>query len=257
MKRIDVYLSETLKISRSKAQELIKHEYVKVNEKIIDKSSFLLNDEKVEIIEHKDYVSRGAYKLIGAIESFKIDFNGKVVVDMGASTGGFTQVALENGAKKVYAVDVGKGELDKSLVCDERVFNMEERDIRSLLKEEVSDVQIVIGDLSFISLKKILPLVKELFGKKECVLLFKPQFECGKELARKYKGVIKEKGVHKKLLSELEEELKILDFEFSNLTFSPIKGKEGNIEYLIYLNGNSKKNFNIESIVNNAFANLK
>ena len=114
----------------------------------VDKPSFVVHDEaNVEILPHKTYVSRGAFKLLGVIEKFKLNFDDIIVTDIGASTGGFTQVALENGARKVYAVDVGKGELDKTLVADERVVNLEGMDVRALNYEEVEGTQLVIGDL--------------------------------------------------------------------------------------------------------------
>jgi len=180
----------------------------------------------------------------------------RTVLDMGASTGGFTQVSLLNGAKKVYSVDVGHGELDKILVGDKRVVNMEGRDIRALTREELDGVNVVVGDLSFISLKHILPKINELFGKIECVLLFKPQFECGKDIAKKYRGVIKEKAIHTQLLKDFIEELKLYDFALSNITYSSIKGKEGNIEYLVHLNGEVKK-YDICQVVESAFLSLK
>ena len=256
-KRLDILISSKYSLSRSKAQQLIEEELVKVDDKIITKPSMLIEeDQEITIIEHKSYVSRGAYKLLKAIDFFALDFKDKVVLDMGASTGGFTEVSLEAGAKKVYSVDVGKGELEKSIACNNKVINMEGRDIRTLSKDECSDTQIVVGDLSFISLKHILPKIKELFNNIECVLLFKPQFECGKDIAKKYKGVIKDKNLHKKLLKEVQQEINIYGFAISNLTYSPIKGKSGNIEYLLYLNGKSSFDFLIDDIVNDAFKNL-
>lgn len=256
-KRLDVLLAQRLNVSRNKAKNLIDEGLVKIEGKIADKSS-LLFDEEIEIVvsEHKDYVSRGAFKLLKAIETFDFSFDKKVVVDVGASTGGFTQVALEHGAKKVYSIDVGKGELDSKLKGDSRVVNMEGRDIRSITIDEVKDAQIIIGDLSFISLKHILPKINELFGKIECILLFKPQFECGKQIASKYKGVIKDKIVHRNLLKELNCELEMYNFNLSDVTYSPIKGKSGNIEYLLHLNGENIKNNDINKIINDAFRSL-
>ena len=164
-KRLDILISSKYSLSRSKAQQLIEEELVKVDDKIITKPSMLIEeDQEITIIEHKSYVSRGAYKLLKAIDFFALDFKDKVVLDMGASTGGFTEVSIEAGAKKVYSVDVGKGELEKSIACNKKVINMEGRDIRTLSKDECSDAQIVVGDLSFISLKHILPKIKELFN---------------------------------------------------------------------------------------------
>lgn len=245
-----------LSVSRNKAQTLIKEGYVFVDKKEVLKPSFEVEDDKnITIKNHDNYVSRGAYKLLRAFDEFDVDVQNKVVLDMGASTGGFTQVLLERGAKKVYSVDVGKGELDKSLLADKRVINMEGRDLRSVTKDEISDVEMVVGDLSFISLDKILPHVKMILGQIECVLLFKPQFECGKEIAKKYRGIIKDKTVHKNLLKGFVSALEVLGFSLSNLTYSPIKGGSGNIEYLVYLNA-EKSPFNIDQVVDKAFEEL-
>ena len=256
--RLDSFIAQEQSISRTRAQTLIKEGCVKVDDVLIEKVSFEVDEKnKVVVVAKDDYVSRGAYKLVCAIAEFKLDFCGKTVLDMGASTGGFTQVALAHGAKKVYSVDVGHGELSPLLANDKRVENMEGRDIRSLSKEEVHDAEMVIGDLSFISLKHILPVIHNLLGKVECVLLFKPQFECGKEVARKYRGVIKDKVIHKSLLKEILEEIKIYGFRLSGLTYSSIKGKEGNIEYLLHLNGKIAFSPSVPEIVDKAFSILK
>lgn len=252
--RLDNLVSKNENISRSRAQTLIKEGKVDVEGKVVTKPSFLLDENsQISLNIQENYVSRGAYKLKKALEVFDVTVRGKIVLDMGASTGGFTQVALENGAKKVYSVDVGKGELSKQLDQDERVVNMEQTDIRVLTTEMVGDTQIVVGDLSFISLKHILPKINMLFGKIECVLLFKPQFECGREIAKKSHGIVKDKAVHKNLLKEFFEELKIYDYKLSDITFSPIKGKSGNVEYLLHLNGNGKKKVDITKVVEDAF----
>lgn len=252
--RLDNLLTVKENISRTRAQVLIKDGKVEVEGKIVTKPSFLVDENaKIAILTQDNYVSRGAYKLKKALEFFDTTVKDKVVLDMGASTGGFTQVALENGAKKIYSVDVGKGELSSLLVSNPCVKNLDGTDIRILTKEMVGDAEIVVGDLSFISLKHILPKIKTLFGKIECILLFKPQFECGREIARKSRGVVKDKAVHKNLLNEFIEEIKGYDFIISDITFSPIKGKSGNVEYLIHLNGGVCKNFNISKIVNDAF----
>lgn len=252
--RLDLVVSERYKLTRTRAQTLIKDGKVMVEGIVITKPSFEVCEE-VQIVVDMDnmYVSRGAYKLVGASERFGLCFEGRVALDMGASTGGFTQVLLQGGATKVYAVDVGHGELDASLACDERVVNMEGRDIRGLVGDELPGVDLVVGDLSFISLKNILPKINQLFGKIECILLFKPQFECGKEIARKYRGVIKDKVIHKRLLREFLEELKIYGYEVCGLCHSPIKGKEGNIEYLLHLNACKKLEFDVDKVVENAF----
>ena len=256
--RLDFFVADKMNVSRTRAQNLIKEGCVFVEGASVLKPAFEIDDSlNVEIKPKDDYVSRGAYKLARAKEEFCLDFAGRVVLDMGSSTGGFTQVALKNEASKVYSVDVGHGELDKSLVADDRVQNREGTDIRTITKQEFSDVDMVVGDLSFISLKHILPVIHNQFGAVECALLFKPQFECGKVLAKKYKGVIKDKVIHKNLLKEFLEEIKIYNFKLSGLTHSSIKGKEGNIEYLVHLNGNTEKNVDISKIVEDAYNSLK
>ena len=155
--RLDKYVAEKLNISREKAQEKIKNNLVSVNDKIINKPAYEVNESnEIKIIKQKDYVSRGAYKLLGAIKVFSLDFNDKVVLDLGASTGGFTQVALENNAKKVYAVDIGENQLADVLKNDKRIVNLSKTDVRNLNANLVNDSQIVIGDLSF---KGVFPVI--------------------------------------------------------------------------------------------------
>ncbi len=244
--------------SREKAQNAIVNGAVFVNGKNCTKASTKVAEiDKIEVKEGDAYVSRGAYKLLKAKEAFEIDFSDKIVLDIGASTGGFTQVALGNGAKKVYALDVGKGELDKTLAANEKVVNLENTDFRDVAKDLVGDAQIIVGDISFISLRHIFPKIKEIFGQNvQIFMLFKPQFECGKEIAKKYKGVIKDKKVHVSLLKDFIVYLKGLGYEVCNLTSSPIKGKAGNIEYLFAINGN-KKTFDISKVVEEAFSEVK
>ena len=257
--RLDKYLFEKGKISsRSKAKQLIEEGHVEVDGKVVLKPSYeLLCYETITIIDYPKYVSRGAYKLLRAIEIFDVDFGNRVVLDIGASTGGFTQVALEGGAKKVYAVDVGNGELSQKLREDSRVVNLENTDFRTIKKEQIGDCDLVVGDISFISLRHVLPKVKELFGQIEMVILFKPQFECGKEIAKKYKGVIKNSALHKGMLKDFVNYLNGLNFKICGLTYSSIQGKSGNIEYLFYLNGKKNIPFRVDEVVSSAFENFK
>ena len=254
--RLDKIVSMKNKdISRTKAQSLIESGFVLVDGKVITNVSYLVDEKNdIELLRKNQYVSRGAYKLLGAIEKFDIDFSNKVVLDIGASTGGFSEVALEKGAKKIYAVDVGKGQLHEKLVQNNKVKNLQERDFRSLEINEISDVDIIIGDVSFISLNKIFAHIKELFGSEvEMMFLFKPQFECGPEIAKKYKGLIKNREIHKNLLKNFEKFANLLGFSFSGLTSSPIKGGDGNIEYLIYFSKTRSYKFNIDDVVDGAF----
>lgn len=253
--RIDLFLTKNgYAQSRAKAQTMIEEGLVSINGKTIEKPSFEVDDkETIEVKQHNQYVSRGAQKLLGAINAFKLNFKDLIVLDMGSSTGGFTQIALEHGAQKVIAVDVGKGQLDKSLRENKRVISLEERDIRTLNESEVKGVKIVIGDLSFISLTKILPHVKTLLGNVEMCILFKPQFECGKVLAKKCKGVIKDEKTHVRLLNEFCEYISTLGYFVSGLCPSPIKGGDGNREYLVHLNGH-KTPYKVEEVVKANFA---
>lgn len=258
--RLDKYLVDNHFFeTRQKAQFFIKQGKIKVDGVVCNKPSFIVNEKpKIEILDEKQYVSRGAYKLLGAVEKFNLDFKDKIVLDLGASTGGFTQVALEKGAKKVYAVDIGKSELHKLLKSDKRAVDLPNTDVRNLKKAEVGDFDILIGDLSFISLTKVLPYLFNEFGKiKEGFLLFKPQFECGKDIAKKYKGIIKNKDIHIKILNNFVNFVENLGNFISDIDFSPIKGGDGNIEYLIYFNENTTKNYNIEEVIDRAFSILK
>ena len=253
--RLDVFLvNKKYFSSREKAQNAIANGAVFVNGKVCNKASSKISEnDKIEVKEGDGFVSRGAYKLLKAKETFKIDFFDKIVLDIGASTGGFTQVALENGAKKVYALDVGSGELDKSLLADDRVVNLENTDFRQATVDLIGDAEIVIGDISFISLRHIFPKIIEILGQNvQIFMLFKPQFECGKEIAKKFKGVVADKKIHISLLRGFVLYLKGIGFEVCDLTFSPVKGKAGNIEYLFAINGN-KKTFDVSKVVEEAF----
>lgn len=252
--RLDLFLVQSGQFSsREKAQEAIKAGSVLVDGKSSKPSAEVGESSDIKIVKKSEYVSRGAYKLLRASEVFDFSFQNKIVVDIGASTGGFTQVALQGGASKVYSVDVGQGELDQSLRSDPRVVNLENHDFRALTKPDLAGANLVVSDVSFISLRHILPKIKEILGKIECILLFKPQFECGKEVARKFKGVVLDEKLHKNLLKDFVLYVKGLGFEVSGFTFSTIRGKEGNIEYLFHINGCSASHFDIEQVVTDAF----
>ena len=149
--RVDKFISEKFTISRTKAQELIKNGIVFYADKKVDKVSFNVENENLILIkDNKQYVSRGAYKLLGAIDAFDLNFKDKVVLDIGASTGGFTQVALEHGAKKVYAVDIGENELAQVLKNNNKVVNMNSTDFRDIAQDKLKDVEMIVGDISFI-----------------------------------------------------------------------------------------------------------
>ncbi|WP_025026189.1 TlyA family RNA methyltransferase [Caldalkalibacillus mannanilyticus] len=187
------------------------------------------------------YVSRGGLKLEKAIEAFNLDFRDKIVLDIGASTGGFTDCALQNGAKKVYALDVGYGQLDWKLREDERVIVMERTNFRYVKPEDLGYglPQMATIDVSFISLSLILPpLFSLLDTNAEIMTLVKPQFEAGREQVGK-KGVVREPSIHKAVLQKTIETATKVGFQFKGLDFSPITGGEGNIEFLLHLSNQS------------------
>lgn len=182
------------------------------------------------------YVSRGGYKLEKAIDAFGISLDGKICLDIGASTGGFTDCMLQNGAAKVYAIDVGYGQFAWKLRQDERVICLEKTNVRYVTKEQVPDAgDFASIDVSFISLTKVLPAVLGVLGEKgQLVCLIKPQFEAGREKVGK-KGVVRDIAVHKEVIEKIAAYAEEQGLGILGLSFSPIKGPEGNIEYLIYL----------------------
>jgi 23S rRNA (cytidine1920-2'-O)/16S rRNA (cytidine1409-2'-O)-methyltransferase len=182
------------------------------------------------------YVSRGGLKLEKAMECFDVEPNGKVCMDVGSSTGGFTDCMLQNGAVKVYAVDVGHGQLDWKLRNDPRVVCMEKTNIRYVTPEDIADkIQLSSIDVSFISLTKVLEPVKNLLDDEgEIVCLIKPQFEAGREKVGKH-GVVRDAQVHREVIDKVIEYAVSIGFEVKNLEFSPVKGPEGNIEYLLHI----------------------
>jgi 23S rRNA (cytidine1920-2'-O)/16S rRNA (cytidine1409-2'-O)-methyltransferase len=245
--------------SRTKSKNLILSGRVSVNGKIIKKPSELVSSEaEINVLPSEDdYVSRGALKLAKAKEVFDIDFVDRVVLDIGSSTGGFTEVALENGAKKVIALDVGTNILHERLRKDKRVISMENTDFRFVDGEKIKEASLIVTDVSFISVRYLFVKILETFGKNiEMVLLFKPQFECGEAMAKKYNGVIRNSKIHKQLLLEFVDYIQNLGFQISGFDYSPITGKEGNIEYLMYLNGKENQKYNIEKTIDSAFTNL-
>ena len=237
--RLDVLLvKRNLAESREKAKAVIMTGNVFVEGQREDKAGAMFPD--YVSIEVKGspipFVSRGGLKLDKAVREFGIDLTEKLCMDVGASTGGFTDCMLQNGAKKVYAVDVGSGQLAWKLRQDERVVVMEKTNIRYVTAEEIAEpIAFVSIDVSFISLTKVLLPVKQLMEKDgRMVCLIKPQFEAGREKVGK-KGVVREKAVHIEVIDQILAFVLQIGFDVWNLDFSPIKGPEGNIEYLLYL----------------------
>lgn len=224
--------------SREKAKALIMAGQVYVNGQKQLKAGFELKPaDSLEVRGSKmPYVSRGGFKLEKAMQSFPIELEGKVCMDIGASTGGFTDCMLQNGAAKVYAIDVGYGQLAWKLRSDDRVVNMERTNFRYITDVEIKEeIDFASVDVSFISLKIILPVMRErlkLGGQAVC--LIKPQFEAGREKVGK-KGVVKDLSVHAEVVEEITTFALENGFSLLGLSFSPIKGPEGNIEYLMYI----------------------
>lgn len=239
-KRLDQLVFEKgLTESREKAQRLILARKIKVNDQFITKVGTKVSENaKLELEKGFEYVGRGAKKIESAYKKFKIDFNGKTIVDIGASTGGFTDFALQHGAKKVYAVDTGYGQLAYSLRCNSQVINMERTDIRKV-SEFSEKIDMFLIDVSFISLKRIFPKVAEFIDNQKTrssiIALVKPQFEVGKEIADKTKGVIKDEKIQKRVLQEIKAFAKELGFTVISEVKAGVTGEKGNQEYLLYL----------------------
>lgn len=260
--RLDQYLVQHGLIqSRERAKAMIMSGVVFVNEQKVDKAGEMIKeDAKVEVRGHDiGYVSRGGLKLEKAMKCFPLTPKGKVCMDIGASTGGFTDCMLQNGATKVYAVDVGYGQLDWKLRSDERVVCMERTNARYLDRDQIPDeLDFASIDVSFISLKLILPAVHRVLkegGHVAC--LIKPQFEAGREKVGK-KGVVRDPDVHLEVLENFLTHAKDSGFTVLDITFSPIRGPEGNIEYLGYLESGDwvEKTFDLQGLVEQSHAAL-
>ncbi len=238
MIRLDNYLVENLLArSRTKAQALIKDGFVSVNAKVIFKSAFKLDtSDEVKVREHKEYVSRSAHKLSAFLEELDVDLNALVALDIGASTGGFTQVLLEHGVKEVSAVDVGREQLHKSLRDDERVISYESCDIRKFESDKTFDI--VVSDVSFISLLNILDDIQRLASQK-IILLFKPQFEVGREAKRDNHGVVTDERAILKAMEGFEDACALKGWKLVLKSPSKLTGKEGNLEYCYYFDKNT------------------
>ncbi len=261
--RLDVMLVKRgLAESREKAKAIIMSGNVFVDDQREDKAGSTF-DETCNILVKGNalkYVSRGGYKLEKAIEEYGVVLAGKICMDVGSSTGGFTDCMLQNGAIKVYAVDVGTNQLAWSLRQDPRVVCMEKTNIRYVTTADISDVIDFISiDVAFISLTKVLVPVSELLKEDgEVVCLIKPQFEAGREKVGK-KGVVREKSVHIEVIEKVIDFAKSIDFAILKLDYSPIKGPEGNIEYLLHLKKTKEEaseSPDIKSIVEKAHTSL-
>lgn len=264
--RLDVLLvKRNLVESREKAKAIIMSGNVFVEGEREDKAGTTFSDEvQIEIKGHTlPYVSRGGLKLEKAVANFDVDLEGKVCTDVGSSTGGFTDCMLQNGAKKVFAIDVGRGQLAWKLRQDDRVICMEKTNIRYVTPEDLG-VRIDFSsiDVSFISLTKVLlPIRNYLKEDGQIVALIKPQFEAGREKVGK-KGVVREKSTHHEVIETVVSYAVSIGFKVLNIDFSPIKGPEGNIEYLLHIqkteNAGTLEDVDVDlkSVVDNAFDTL-
>ncbi len=246
--RLDVLLVQRgLAPSREKAKTLIMAGEVFVNGQREDKAGAVFEEAKITSLEVRGdtlpYVSRGGLKLEKAVKSFGLDLDSKVCMDIGASTGGFTDCMLQNGAKKVYSVDVGHGQLDWKLRSDDRVVCMEKTNFRYMVRDDIEDdLDFASCDVSFISLTKILlPARRLLKDGAQMVCLIKPQFEAGRDKVGK-KGVVRDRQVHSEVVTKIVDYMGVAGFEVLHLDYSPIKGPEGNIEYLIHIRKDPEKN---------------
>ena len=244
--RLDVLLvKKGLAPSREKAKAVIMAGSVYVDGQKEDKAGSVFDEEsaQIEVRGHAlPYVSRGGLKLEKALKVFPITLTDKICMDIGASTGGFTDCMLQNGAAKVYSVDVGYGQLDWKLRQDERVVCMEKTNFRYMTPEDIPDMlDFASVDVSFISLDKILtPAYALLKEQGEMVALIKPQFEAGREKVGK-KGVVRDPKVHEEVITKIVRHADEVSFEVLDLSYSPIRGPEGNIEYLIHLKKNPER----------------
>lgn len=253
--RLDVFLVRTGRVqSRERAQELIRSGAVLRNGQVCKKNNTDVSDaDEISITSSLKYVGRGGYKLEKALDCFHISLEGNTVLDIGASTGGFTDCALQNGASLVLAVDVGHGQLAPSLCSDPRVRNLEGVHVKDLSSLYAEAPDFICIDVSFLSLTKVLPFLVPFAHSADIVALVKPQFEI-----RHKKSVIRDSKIHCHVLRNVLDSCRTLGFCIKGLDFSPVKGTEGNIEYLLHLGFNGTDvPVDISSVVRAAHASLK
>ncbi len=239
--RLDVFIFEKgFAASRTKARELIESGRVAVNGKTVDKCSYDISaDTQIEILPsaETEFVGRGGLKLEAALDSFKVNPDGKICADIGASTGGFTDCLLQRGAAKVYAIDSGRGQLVKALLDDKRVISLEGVNARYITSDDISGekAQLIVMDVSFISQKLIYPAIKNIADEDaDIITLIKPQFEAGRQNIGK-NGIVKDEKVRRAVIEDIIVNASVFGFENCGVIESPIKGGSGNTEYLIHL----------------------
>ncbi|MBQ7936512.1 MAG: TlyA family RNA methyltransferase [Clostridia bacterium] len=249
--RLDLYLVHHQYFeSRNKAAASVKEGSFTVNGRVILKPSYEIGEKDVVAALRNEtvYVARSAHKLLRAFQVFSLDWCGKTAADFGASTGGFCQVLLEKGVRKIYAVDIGTAQLHSSLKSNDRIVNMEHTNARYLAAESFSEnIEIITADLSFISLKMVLPAVYQTLTENgEAVLLVKPQFEAGPAHLSKT-GVVADRKIHCKVLEEISILSKNIGFSVAGIAFSGLPGESGNREYLLYLKKSNENSVSIPS----------
>lgn len=251
--RLDLYLVENNFFeSRAKAQDAIKKGAIYVNGKLVTKNNYEVEENmSIQIqFETQKYVSRGGYKLEEAIEVFNLDFKDKIILDIGSSTGGFTDCSLKHGAKLVYAVDVGSNQLHNSLKEDKRIISLENTNILEFETDVRFDY--LVMDVSFVSIKHLLSaLLKYLDNDNKLICLIKPQFEAGKMIK---KGIIKDKKLHLSIINTVNDYLNEAGLYINKITPSPIKGGSGNIEFLCLVSKNNSSNINFKLCVEKAYS---
>ncbi|MEN6462547.1 MAG: TlyA family RNA methyltransferase [Syntrophomonas sp.] len=251
--RIDTLLvNKGLAPSREKARAMILAGEVRVNDNVVDKAGTNVNEDDQLVVKTNSlkYVSRGGFKLEGAIHDFNLDFTGQIVLDVGASTGGYTDCALKHGAAKVFALDVGYGQLEWSLRNDSRVVVIERTNVRYVTPQQLGElVDIITIDVSFISTSKVFPVIKNFLQEDgKVVSLIKPQFEAGKNKVGK-KGVVKDPQTHREVLLNCIACAENEGLAISGITYSHIKGPEGNIEFFLYLQKQGESLPNLAELV--------
>ena len=249
--RIDLYLVDNGYFkSRELAKLAIEENLVKVDGKVITKPSFDYSSGLIEVSDPLKFVSRGGYKLESAINNFYLDFKDKVIVDIGSSTGGFTDCSIQYGAKKVYAIDVGTDQLDPRLLNNKKVVSLEQTNFLDITSFD-THIDFYVSDVSFISIKKILEHLNKLDAT-DIIILIKPQFEANPSWLNK-NGVLKDRSKHYEILKDINSFINSINYKIHKIIPSPIKGKSGNIEYLAYVKRNSNSNIDLYNAIKKAF----
>lgn len=236
--RLDKFIVDNKLVnSRNKAQHLITNGCILVNNIIVNNKHYEINENDVVIVNDVgQYVSRGAYKLLHALTTWKINLTDQVVLDIGASTGGFTQVCLNMNALKVYAVDVGTNQIDKKLKENKKIVVYEQTNFKTLVLSMFEEkIDYIVADLSFISLTTLIEKINQLFNYPlKMIFLIKPQFELGKDVVSRFNGVIREPKLWNKAVGKIKQSVIKHNFKINGIIPSPIKGNSGNTEFLIY-----------------------